>query len=297
MRGSPHAHMLLWLEDVPDFNTAEGKQFVDDNVTCSLVFPYLELVKKYQIHKCTETCYKNKKDVPRRCRFGYPFAANPETVVRDDEDTVRHHGIAIVIKREENESMVNNYNLYLLNILKCNHDIQVITDSAGVAYYIAKYMSKAEAQGLRKEVNAAINRVNSGAPSTFKSLAFRLHNKREVSAQEAAFRLCHLALHLSSVKVEFIPAFMKDKRLRLLKLNELERGEVKFRSNIIEKYEMRPPSLANLCLFEFTALFDPITNAKFNELDKNLDSDDEDDNKEVIETIYLRNRFGQKREQ
>ena len=67
MRGSPHAHMLLWLEDVPDLNTLEGKKFIDENVSCSLDSPYLEL-KKYQVHKCTETCYKNKKETPRRCR-------------------------------------------------------------------------------------------------------------------------------------------------------------------------------------------------------------------------------------
>lgn len=67
-RGSPHAHMLLWLDGVPDYNTEEGIAFIDRNISCSLDVPYKAMVMEYPNHHHTDTCFKRHSN----CRFGYP---------------------------------------------------------------------------------------------------------------------------------------------------------------------------------------------------------------------------------
>lgn len=74
-RGSPHAHILLWL-------SADPKETVDENmpVTISLIDSLISVdsdgieQEKFQRHKHTFTCYKRAKDEQnKRCRFGAPF--------------------------------------------------------------------------------------------------------------------------------------------------------------------------------------------------------------------------------
>ena len=57
-RGSPHAHMLLWLKDVPEWSTPEGIAVIERNISCSLQTPLKELVIKYQNHRHSQTCFK-----------------------------------------------------------------------------------------------------------------------------------------------------------------------------------------------------------------------------------------------
>ncbi|GFR18848.1 hypothetical protein TNCT_571281 [Trichonephila clavata] len=63
-RGSPHLHMVVWIEGHPEFNTEEGKFLLNRNCCCKMPMeeedPELhELVKKCQIHRHTQTCTKN----------------------------------------------------------------------------------------------------------------------------------------------------------------------------------------------------------------------------------------------
>lgn len=64
-RVSPHLHMLVWCDNVPDFSTREGVKVIERVVSCSLMpnDPVLQkLIEEVQIHKHTATCYKNRND-------------------------------------------------------------------------------------------------------------------------------------------------------------------------------------------------------------------------------------------
>nr|XP_037874134.1 uncharacterized protein LOC110384711 isoform X4 [Bombyx mori] len=80
--GSPHAHILLWLENVPEdllSNDPEVIKLIDElvSVSASEASGNIKLVT----HKHTSTCYKkmnpNKK---QECRFGAPFMPTKKTI-------------------------------------------------------------------------------------------------------------------------------------------------------------------------------------------------------------------------
>jgi hypothetical protein len=81
-RGSPHAYILLWLENVPEdllSNDPEVIKLIDElvSVSASEASGNIKLVT----HKHTFTCYKkmnpNKK---QECRFGAPFMPTKKTI-------------------------------------------------------------------------------------------------------------------------------------------------------------------------------------------------------------------------
>ncbi|GBP91974.1 hypothetical protein EVAR_59368_1 [Eumeta japonica] len=81
-RGSPHAHILFWLENVPEdllSNDPEVIKLIDElvSVSASEASGNIKLVT----HKHTLTCYKkmnsNKK---QECRFGAPFMPTKKTI-------------------------------------------------------------------------------------------------------------------------------------------------------------------------------------------------------------------------
>lgn len=78
-RGSPHAHILLWLNDAPKYianNKESIKQcetFVDKwTTTYNDVHEDDNSLVKYQIHKHTRTCHKKNKH-GTVCRFHFPL--------------------------------------------------------------------------------------------------------------------------------------------------------------------------------------------------------------------------------
>ena len=73
-RGSPHSHMMLWLENAPVFGVDKDDNvisFIDQTITCEKPndnHELLDLVNR-QSHRHSHTCRKNSKNV---CRFNYP---------------------------------------------------------------------------------------------------------------------------------------------------------------------------------------------------------------------------------
>ena len=74
-RGSPHAHMLLWLDNVPVFQPNDPTTFsqveslIDKYISCSSDHPFAH----YHRHRHTFTCYKTSSDKNRQCRFNIPY--------------------------------------------------------------------------------------------------------------------------------------------------------------------------------------------------------------------------------
>ena len=73
-RGSPHIHMLIWLEDAPVFGVDDDHRvtdFIDKIISCKHPADNPELLKlvNRQIHRHSHTCRKKSKT---ECRFNYP---------------------------------------------------------------------------------------------------------------------------------------------------------------------------------------------------------------------------------
>ena len=69
MRGAPHYHILLWIENAPVVGIDRPEEvcsFIQDRITCHIpdgnTSPDLNhLVTKYQMHKCSKYCKRNIK--------------------------------------------------------------------------------------------------------------------------------------------------------------------------------------------------------------------------------------------
>jgi hypothetical protein len=75
-RGSPHIHMLLWVDDAPVYekdSDEEVIEYIQKHLSCSGNIENEEEneLVKLQRHKCSKrTCKNNKKE---SCRFGFPM--------------------------------------------------------------------------------------------------------------------------------------------------------------------------------------------------------------------------------
>ncbi|GFT44893.1 ATP-dependent DNA helicase [Trichonephila clavipes] len=78
-RGSPHFHVLLWLEGFPRFdgnNAPEVEAFINILITCSIEHSFSVL----QRHKHTFTCLKKtRRQDNEYCRFSIPFFPTDRT--------------------------------------------------------------------------------------------------------------------------------------------------------------------------------------------------------------------------
>ena len=85
-------------------------------------------------------------------------------------------------------------------------------------------------------------------------------NNREVSAQEAAYRLLSLPLKKASRKVVFVNKAPKDKRISMLKpqiqLQEMDDDDENiFCTSPLDRYVARPDELENMSLAQFAATY------------------------------------------
>ena len=73
-RGSPHIHMLIWLEDAPVYGCDEDEDvtsFIDKIITCERPSGQeLGPLVNRQIHRHCQTCRKKSKKA--ECRFNFP---------------------------------------------------------------------------------------------------------------------------------------------------------------------------------------------------------------------------------
>ena len=149
---------------------------------------------------------------------------------------------AIFSKREPKDVFTNNFNPQIMQIHEANHDIQLVSDPYACAEYVCDYMTKAEG-GMSKVLQS----INDDGKDLSKmqllnKLASALDKHREVSIQEATYRLLGLPMIKSSVIVKYVNTCHPDKRDGLLKgnLEELEDGESPFHNNIFTYYQNRP---------------------------------------------------------
>lgn len=79
-RGSPHVHMVIWLEDAPVYKGSESEEqicdFINSMITTDTDNPEVTDQVGKQFHKCTHTC---KKGDSTKCRFGCPLPPMDKT--------------------------------------------------------------------------------------------------------------------------------------------------------------------------------------------------------------------------
>ncbi|XP_072232324.1 uncharacterized protein [Leuresthes tenuis] len=181
---------------------------------------------------------------------------------------------SIVLKRNPSEIWVNQYNKDLLRAWQGNMDIQFVTDAFSVVVYILSYITKAEQEMgllLQRAQNEARN-GNLDAKAAFKQLgSVYLHN-REVSAQEAVYRLTRMHLKECSREVQFIPVGENPVRMSLplhvlqakAQLQQSDDESSIWMTNVVERYKSRPRSaeMEELCLASFCSQYRVISKSE-----------------------------------
>ncbi|XP_055017901.1 uncharacterized protein LOC129411312 [Boleophthalmus pectinirostris] len=164
----------------------------------------------------------------------------------------------IVLKREVDEVWINQANWDLLSIWEANIDVQYVVDGYACAAYIVSYISKGE-----KEMGLLLGSAqkealegNENAKDAMKKLGSVYINNREVSAQEAAYRVTGMHLKEFSRKVSFIPTGDNIVRLtKPIKQLETSSSEDIWMTNITDRYKNRPDdsTFNDMCIAVFVS--------------------------------------------
>ena len=144
-------------------------------------------------------------------------------------------------------------------------DIQFVLNAYACVMYVASYIMKTEramgellkrvaAEARTDELKTQLRKVGS---------AFLTH--REVSAQEAVYRILSLPMKQLSRSVVFVNTNPKHERIAVLKshdsLSQLEDDDTNvFQKSLIDRYQHRPQQLNSMSLAKFAATY--VTNYK-----------------------------------
>ncbi len=166
----------------------------------------------------------------------------------------------VILKRKPNECNINNYNASVILAWQANMDIQYVLNAYACVMYVASYIMKSErsmgellrnvaAEARTEELKIQMRKVGS---------AFLTH--REVSAQEAAYRILSLPMKQLSRSVVFVDTNCRTDRIAVLKdknaLKDLDDEDTNvFQKSLIDRYEHRPNELQCMCLAEFAATY------------------------------------------
>ena len=199
MRGSPHSHILLYLDK-------ESSDRLDDGYLVSATIPdpnidqdLYDKVRKFQIHKHNKNCKLTpNSDI---CKNGYPQP------IRDHDQVDESTGRWIYKRRYEGERNVVPYNDLLLKLCNCNINVQRLTDKA-LLYYICAYITKIQ-------------------PGFNLGLADKTHNQiknlllvRNISVVEAIALTFGYRHYKSKPAVTFLYLALPENRVKLLKSKE-----------------------------------------------------------------------------
>ena len=149
---------------------------------------------------------------------------------------------AVLMKRELKNIFVNGYNKNIMRLHQANHDFQVVIDAYACAQYVCGYLTKNESgmSKLLKAVNEECDNLRQ--MERLNKLAAILDKHREVSVQEAVYRLLSLPMTKSSVKVKFLSTIHPHFRDGLLKGNveSLSENDSIFHNSPHRYFEIRP---------------------------------------------------------
>jgi len=126
-------------------------------------------------------------------------------------------GRHLVLQRRPCNVYINNYNPTCLAAWKANMDVQPVLDAYACIMYIVAYVTKDEREMGEVLRSAKKEHSDKDIRSQIKKIGSVFLTHREVSAQEAVFRLLGLTMLSCSVKRVFVPTDLLDNRVRILK--------------------------------------------------------------------------------
>ena len=150
---------------------------------------------------------------------------------------------SIFLRRGTKDIFFNNFNPNIMLLHGANHDLQVVVDQYAVAQYIVGYVTKNEAGMSQLLKNINDNAENLSKMELLNSLASVLDKHREVSIQEATYRMMSFPMVKSSVKIKYVSTCHPNFRDGLLKGNIEdidETNESIFHDSPVTYYENRP---------------------------------------------------------
>ncbi|XP_060603693.1 uncharacterized protein LOC132756597 [Ruditapes philippinarum] len=126
-RGSPHIHMIVWVENAPKLNVDSNEEiaaYVDQYLKCSINNEFVGALVDIQIHKHSRTCRK-KQD--RICRFGYPLPPLQKTMVlfpleNDKEKYLKQYEKIQKKMNDEKHGYNMSFENFLSDIVQMNED-------------------------------------------------------------------------------------------------------------------------------------------------------------------------------
>ena len=170
------------------------------------------------------------------------------------------------LRRPIDSCFINNYFIAGIKGFKANVDLQPVFNHYKCITYVCSYFTKDETECSQAIVNAAkeAKQENLNVRDGLKKIGAAFLSTREVSSQECVYR-CMPKLWLRKIfpATIFVCTDLPEKRIRVAKsqqeLDDLDDESTDiFKSNIIERYAIRPKSIAsieNLCLAEFAAYY------------------------------------------
>lgn len=265
-RGTVHFHLFFWISDAPSIakgsSHAELVQYIDKVILTQLPSEededFYNLVKSRQSHNHTQKCQTKTG----RCKYFFPRKQCGQTRILYECNRIRGKGTFYETKRNAGDELINPYNIHILKKWRANMDIQLVNGKEGLAYYVCKYVMKAEPTQLTDELAKAFHAMDMDGRLTEKGRMMRLGmillKRRQMSTQEAAFRICHLPFVYSSRTVIKITTLLPEKRMRKLKkpsdIAEMSDECVDiFEDSILDVYRKRPNSqeFKKMCYYKF----------------------------------------------
>ena len=172
--------------------------------------------------------------------------------------SITRSGQSIILKRHPSERNVNCYSPPVLKAWQANMDIQYVINAYACVMYIASYVLKAE-KGMGELLKQAAKELDHGTTrQQLNKLGSVFLTNREVSAQEAVYRVLSMPLRKCSRSTVFLNTDHKDARDSLLlpfkQLQKLDDADQNiYCKNIIDRYAARPHKLENMSLAQFAA--------------------------------------------
>ena len=176
-------------------------------------------------------------------------------------------GSVVVHRRKPSECNINNYNPNVLLAWQANMDIQYVLNAYACVMYVASYIMKIDCAMGELLRRVADETRTEDLKTQMKKVGAAFLSHRELSAQEAAYRILPLPMKSMSRPVVFVDTNLKKDRISVLKDNaliqELDDSDPNvFCKSLLDRYEHRPLELQNMCLAEFAANYSTDYNYK-----------------------------------
>ncbi|XP_035683454.1 uncharacterized protein LOC118420666 [Branchiostoma floridae] len=170
-------------------------------------------------------------------------------------------GMSIILKREPWCRVTNSFNKHILHTWQANIALQYITDPYACIMYVTSYMMKSE-KAMSELLRKTAKEITSEDIKTqLRKLGTTFLNHREVSAQEAAYRLLSLPLKSTTRTSLFVSTSTKDKRVSMLKpvsvlATMADEDEDIFETSLHDRYAARPcPEFDAMFLAQFASTY------------------------------------------